>query len=147
VAAVPSLAIFEDRIRVSIGLTTSASIGTTTTTIVRRREGSKRYYSSTADDVNDEAAACCQKSGHHHDVVCCLPTDAVNSRQKYFPLSKKLFLKKTKKGGMATDVRGQWAGGHFIFWDVLDHLGLTPYLHSITLLIIMGLMAGIIKLV
>ena len=26
---------------------------------------------------------------------------------------------------------------------VLDHLGLTPYLHSITLLIMMGLMAGI----
>ena len=36
---------------------------------------------------------------------------------------------------------------HFLGRRVLDHLGLTPYLHSITLLIMMGLMAGIIKLV
>ena len=38
-------------------------------------------------------------------------------------------------------------GTSFSWRRVLDHLGLTPYLHSITLLIMMGLMAGIIKLV
>ena len=42
----------------------------------------------------------------------------------------------------------QWEGGHFVFGRrVLDHLGLTPRFTSITLLIMMGLMAGIIKLV
>jgi hypothetical protein len=34
-------------------------------------------------------------------------------------------------------------GTSFSWRRVLDHLGLTPYLHSITLLIMMGLMAGI----
>ena len=39
----------------------------------------------------------------------------------------------------------QWAGEHFIFWA--SSLGLTLYLHWITLLIMMDIMAGIIKLV